>query len=866
MRPFIIFVFIVSNLACAQVLDRFPIPPSPIAITRLVQPQQYFDKVGRKAAIMGWESGTFECWIWHWKVLRNFELSFLLGTSTQPILARDVARTITVSPEATTITYSYESFSVTETIIVPQNESGVILLLDVHTTMPLTIVSGFLPVMQPQWPAGIGGQHSYWVEDAHSFVISESQKRAIFLCGSPLAQKMAAPPAHMFSDAPLQFKIDVQPNEFTDQLLPIVIAGGTGMSMDEVKALQKRLWTNAEKLFKENQRHFQRLHDETIQITTPDKDINLAFEWAKVAQDNLMVHHPTLGNGLVAGYGLSGGSARPGFAWFFSGDTYINCQSLNSFGAFETVRDALAFTQKWQRQENFPVTKKKAPEEIGKMAHELSLSDGLVDWWNDYPYGYIHADTTPWYIVAMGDYLRWSGDVDFITKSFPSLRLAYDWCLKKDSDGDGLMDLKGAGLGALEFGKLVGIYADAYTSMIFARALEQMSLIAEAVGEKEISRDARERFEKAKKALETKFWIGDLGYYCYGATEKNEQVREKTPWATIGMAWNLLDPARTKKSIEAFNGSELCADWGTRSLARSSSLFEPMNYNYGAIWSFISSFFATAQYEHHFSHAGFASLQAVAAHTFDHGCGVIPEVFSGETNQKIGEGYHHQGFSTTGFVLPLIRGLFGLEINGLDEKIILKPHLPPDWKNVSMKNIRIDGSAVSFTMINAEDMIELTMEKDGRDRVELLFSPALELGSEITSVTVNGKPATHEVIANESDLHPTVRCTIDGTVIIQMHVHRAPTVFQKEFSSPVGSTNTSLKFISQSMKGSTIRYIVEGLSGKEYTLGVMRSIEIENVQGARLVGDTLIVTIPNTKKGSFIPHEIILSTKITKGH
>ena len=35
-----------------------------------------------------------------------------------------------------------------------------------------------------------------------------------------------------------------------------------------------------------------------------------------------------------------------------------------------------------------------------------SQSDGLVDWWNDYHYGYNHADTTPWYLVAMGD---WTG-------------------------------------------------------------------------------------------------------------------------------------------------------------------------------------------------------------------------------------------------------------------------------------------------------------------------------------------------------------------------------------------------------------------------------------------------------------------------
>ena len=174
-------------------VSSFDLTPNDLELSRPAQPFQYFDKIGKQAGIMGYESGTFEAWVWPWKPLRNFELSFLLGTSTQPILAQDIVRTISVTPEATTLTYTYESFTVREHILVPRDEPGAVLLLDVYSTAPLTIVAGFLPVMQPMWPAGIGGQFSYWDDDAHAYVISEGQWRAIFLCGSPLAQQMAAP-------------------------------------------------------------------------------------------------------------------------------------------------------------------------------------------------------------------------------------------------------------------------------------------------------------------------------------------------------------------------------------------------------------------------------------------------------------------------------------------------------------------------------------------------------------------------------------------------------------------------------------------------------------------------------------------------
>ena len=155
-----------------SMIPSFALRPNDLDLTRPAQPLQYFDKIGKRAGIMGYESGTFEMWVWPWKPLRNFELSFLLGTATEPILARDIVRTISVTPEATVVTYTYESFTVREIFVVPRDEPGAILLLDVQSTTPLTIVASFLPVMQPMWPAGIGGQFSYWDDDSHAYVIS----------------------------------------------------------------------------------------------------------------------------------------------------------------------------------------------------------------------------------------------------------------------------------------------------------------------------------------------------------------------------------------------------------------------------------------------------------------------------------------------------------------------------------------------------------------------------------------------------------------------------------------------------------------------------------------------------------------------
>src|SRR3989339_2066351 len=181
-KLFIVITFVITLNTFSQtgLIKKFELKQNDLTIKRPAQPNQYMDKIGQKAALLGYESGSFEMWIWPWKVLRNFEIQFFVGTTTQAILAKDILRDISVTPEATTLTYVYESFTVKEIIFVPHNKPAAVILLDVNTTTPLTIVPGFMPVMQPQWPAGIGGQYSYWDDNVKAYVISESQQRGLF--------------------------------------------------------------------------------------------------------------------------------------------------------------------------------------------------------------------------------------------------------------------------------------------------------------------------------------------------------------------------------------------------------------------------------------------------------------------------------------------------------------------------------------------------------------------------------------------------------------------------------------------------------------------------------------------------------------
>ena len=144
--------------------------------------------------------------------------------------------------------------------------------------------------------------------------------------------------------------------------------------------------------------------------------------------DESLVCNPDLGCGLVAGYGLSGAASdRPGFGWFFGGDASINSFAMSGAGQSALVRDgALRFFAKYQRAD-------------GKITHEISQGAGHVDWFS-YPYPYYHGDTTPFWILAFGEYWRQTGDTALVRELWPNLKRAFEWSRETDKNGDGLME------------------------------------------------------------------------------------------------------------------------------------------------------------------------------------------------------------------------------------------------------------------------------------------------------------------------------------------------------------------------------------------------------------------------------------------
>ena len=107
-------------------------------------------------------------------------------------------------------------------------------------------------------------------------------------------------------------------------------------------------------------------------------------------------------------------------------------------------------------------------------AMAFSQSAGKIPWFTEYPYAFYHGDTTPFWILAFGEYWKQTADTGLVRELWTNLRKAYDWSRATDKDGDGLMENPVAGAGALEVGDLqIGILSDVYLSGVWIAALDR---------------------------------------------------------------------------------------------------------------------------------------------------------------------------------------------------------------------------------------------------------------------------------------------------------------------------------------------------------------------------------------------------------
>jgi glycogen debranching enzyme len=826
-----------ARQAVPTLVPKFPLPQSGPRLERRTRPGAFLDVLGRRSAVFGYEHRQLEAWTYPLQILDQFELSFRLEGYPLELRGADVAASIDVRPEATTITYSHAAFTVRQIIFAPLDEPGIVMLLDVDSALPLSVVVRFRPRLKLMWPAGSATGSLSWDEKQRAYFISEETGRFAGVVGSPAARDVSVMPYQEEPrDVPAQFQLDVAAAESKSGFVPIIIAGSV-KGREDARATYARLLANARGLYEKNVAHYRALLEETTNISTPDTRVNEAFQWAKVGIDKGFVENPLLGRGLVAGFRTAGESERPGFAWFFGRDALWTALALDSYGDFEGTRAALDFLKKFQRAD-------------GKIPHEISQSASLIPWFTDYPYPWASADATPLYIIAHADLARATGDLAYLRANWDSILKAYRFTRATDTDGDGLVENTQFGHGWVEGGSLYPPHEEIYMQGLWVEALGGVEEMAEALKDAALAREARESAERTAHAVEQTFWLPERGFYAFatnvprtepreadkGPNRERRQQRmneldrsklydEDTVLPAVALWFEALEDERAQVQIDHLGSARLSTDWGARILADDSRLYDPLSYHSGSVWPLFTGWASVGAYRYGRPHVGLRALMSNVLLRRQSALGYVTELLSGDFNAPFGRSSHHQVWSEAMTVAPIVRGLLGLEVSDFGRTVNFAPRLPADWPSVEVRSLKAGPNTfdVSLTRGGGQMTIKLrpTNAAGGgvtKDGTTFIIAPAFPLDARVRSVRVDGRNVAFR--AERTGDVRTVEFAVEvrRPVEVRIAYDEGSDVYVPFVPPAPGARSESLRVLRSTADEGALRLLLEGLGGRTYAL------------------------------------------------
>jgi glycogen debranching enzyme len=689
-----------SSLAAAQVAGELPVlpyfaaeqPGQPL-ISKPAMTEQPFSVTGPRGAILGQQDGSFETWIFPWKILSHMRITAEMKDYDVPIDVNQQAASIDVQPGHTTFTFSHANFTVREILFAPQSApdgAGALVFYQIQAVRPVTLTFSFSPNMQRMWPALSDDRPSpEWVKRGSSgfYVLHLNLPGQAAALAMPTAQPgILAPYQEHPTDYPLQFVLHFDPATDAGKMYPLLMSVGETAETSTTSALAAKLQaldSGFHQLYSDTQDHFQKFAASHLSLETPDPTLNQAFAWAEVAIDQLRVETtPSHGEtALVAGFYASGDSTRPGFGWFFGRDALWTLYAVNSYGDFQLTRDELNF-----------LIKRQSPE--GKMIHEWSQTADLVDW-KSFPYPYASADATPLFLMASEDYLKVSGDTQFIQTNWEALQRAWKFETSHDSDSDGIYE-NTEGTGWVESWPPGMPHQEIYLAALDQQASTAMAGLARATGHTEIAQQAETRAANIGAAIEKEYLLPDGSFYAFSRNRDGSTDTSPTIFPTVASWDGTYRLQHAQPMLDRWAAAEFSTDWGTRDLSPTVSFFDPISYHQGSVWPLYTGWTSLAEYRNGRSLSAYAHLMQNAGLTWAQDPGTVTELLSGEFFAPFGRSTPHQLWSSAMVISPVLRGLFGLEWDAAGKKLLVSPSLPAEWDGANLHHVPLGAGEVDL--------------------------------------------------------------------------------------------------------------------------------------------------------------------------
>lgn len=816
-----------------QPTARFAFTTGPLTIRQPAIPNHPFTVTGSSGAILGMQDGTVELWQLPVKFFSQLRVSAEVQGYPVPIEMNRLAAEIEVSPDHTTITYSHAAITVHQHMFVPAGQGneglGGMIVFEFESIHPATVTISLEPAMIREWPAPQYGQPSWsWqaMGSGGAYLISTDNPHVFGMIGMAGAtQGIESPYQERPSRLPLQLRVRFDPARDSGHLFPLLCESARPDETNStagVQAMQRRLVGAAAALpaiFARTQAFYAHFFDTRLVAHTPDKAFDEAMQWAELSIEKAKVTTPAGETGLVAGWYPSFDSARPGFGWFFGRDTLWSMYAIDSYGDATLARQAMDFLIKRQRAD-------------GKMMHEFAQTADLLTGdlaWSNLPYEYAAADSTPLYLLAMEDYVRATGDTEFLRAHWESVQRAYRFERSHDSDGDGVYD-NSQGTGWVEDWPKQP-HQELYLAALDRDATAAMAQLSRWMGDQVLASGA----QNAAAAIASRVaeYRRPDGTYAFSKNADGTYDPTLTVYPAVALWFSTGGMPQPEAMLGDWSSHSFETDWGTRALSETDPTYDPISYHRGTVWPLFTGWTSMAQYRSGRPLAGYAALERNVGLTWAQDPGTVTELLSGRFYQPLGRSSTHQLWSSAMTLAPAARELFGLEPDAPDHTLVLHPHLPASWPKAELEHVAIDGVLYSVSMQRSGEHLDVTATSDAPS--VLCLRAAGDLSEPVPC---------HETPRREHRL--------------DLPLPQVELGLQQGGMPLPGSDTMQPRVIDEEYSARGLKLVVEALAGTEVNFAVRRNRPgTVNANAASLRGDALVVEMPNGS--GFVTQAVSLS-------
>jgi glycogen debranching enzyme len=470
----------------------------------------------------------------------------------------------------------------------------------------------------------------------------------------------------------------------------------------------------------------------TARITIPDKRLQDVYNWSRINMEWLVRDVPGIGRGLSAGF--------MEYPWWFGTETY-SLQALMRSGDFELAEQTLRLLRSQSAKVNAN----------GRIAHEITADGAVANPGN--------TQETAQFILTVGQLFEWSGDLKFAREMYTAMKMGIDWLL---GEMDQNKDLFPEGYGIME---VYGLNAELIDVAVYTQqALEAAARVAAALNDAEASGRYVRLASDLKEKINQRFWIerdetygdfyGSRSQAISAADGAIKQIGLKSTALTQRDKDLIAHYEALKTQFSAMPEGDRAwltnKNWviatpietGIAPRARAISLLDKIRLE------------NTGEYGPYLSAVDRRSMMTIST-----GVQAVAEGKYGRTDQamwyvdriaqtfdlvspgSISEMMPDHGcftiaWTSYGIVLPLIEHVFGFHPDAPNKMVVLAPHLPSGWEDISIERLPIGKNLVSFSRSRTANGVVYDIESSEDGWNFTLKAPA----SPDSSYFLNGRP------------------------------------------------------------------------------------------------------------------------------